>query len=510
MKKIIILFLVLLYCVQGLWAQSLNDGMYSKEWEEERDRINFNKKENSAASVAARKSLWSLSSYNTAKLEIPVHTNNGWTTKNVGSNVNISRKVSYKVAQAEKEARRDAERREFAEQKRALIAAAQEKARRDEYERKKRIAAENAADRQMGYARHTAMMSGFYSQKYARDQYIMHEGARRLDESVHAMDFASVPEQKVEVMKGNEMADLLKGGIELRYEKMEVLFKDKQFETGDKLNVTDNLEMDEDILESWDKANMEDNVIDLNLKDKKSKKNAKQPEVLVSREEICLDSFDLFILPQYGLVMQIGDSMRVLKDYELRAVSWADGKRHSYIVPCGDKLIGRDDRAIYDIKKANSAKILEFDTSDFSLFAGNDSTIYCVFWHENISSIFKVNVVNSIYNEIARLPAYIWKVESNGTEAFVMIDNTILVLNNDETPHMFYKSDDYINDVTLSPWGILIATDKEIIRIKSATECETFYAIAAKHIWCDGNEVYIQSKAGDLLYMENGTDYITN
>lgn len=495
MKKIIILFLVLLYCVQGLWAQSLNDGMYSKEWEEERDRIN-------KIPLYKPKNFYTPVNYDVVYRGIRIERDPEPTSKSKrASTVKTSKSNrTYSVGSYNNSVSH------YGELRQQWL----EKARREEYERKKRIAAENAADRQMGYARHTAMMSGFYSQKYARDQYIMHEGARRLDESVHAMDFASVPEQKVEVMKGNEMADLLKGGIELRYEKMEVLFKDKQFETGDKLNVTDNLEMDEDILESWDKANMEDNVIDLNLKDKKSKKNAKQPEVLVSREEICLDSFDLFILPQYGLVMQIGDSMRVLKDYELRAVSWADGKRHSYIVPCGDKLIGRDDRAIYDIKKANSAKILEFDTSDFSLFAGNDSTIYCVFWYENISSIFKVNVVNSTYNEIARLPAYIWKVESNGTEAFVMIDNTILVLNNDETPHMFYKSDDYINDVTLSPWGILIATDKEIIRIKSATECETFYAIAAKHIWCDGNEVYIQSKAGDLLYMKDGADYITN
>lgn len=488
--------MILAYCVQGLWAQSLNDGMYSKKWEEDRDKRNHtslykSKVFNTSVDYnAVYKGIRiergpAPTSTSTAKRTSTVKTSkSGYKTHSVGSHNN---NVSH-----------------YGELRRQGL----ENARREEAERKRRIAAENAADRQMGYARHMAMMSGFYSQKYARDQYLMNEGARRLDESVHAMDFATVPEQKVEVMKGNEMADLLKGGIELRYEKMEVLFKDKQFETGDKLNVTDNLEMDEDILESWDKANMEDNVID--LKDKKSKKKAKQPKVLVSKEELCLDSFDLFILPQYGLVMQIGDSMRVLKDYELRAVSWVDGKRHSYIVPCGDKLIGRNDRAIYDIKKAHSAKILEFDTSDFSLFAGNDSTIYCVFWYENISSIFKINAVNRTYNEIARLPEFVWKVESNGTEAFVMIDNTILVLDNNETPHMFYKSDDYINDVTLSPWGILIATDKEIIRIKSAKECETFYTIAAKHIWCDGNEVYIQSKAGDLLYMEDGTDYITN
>ena len=263
MKKIIILFLVLLYCVQGLWAQSLNDGMYSKEWEEERDRIN-------KIPLYKPKNFYTPVNYDVVYRGIRIERDPEPTSKSKrASTVKTSKSNrTYSVGSYNNSVSH------YGELRQQWL----EKARREEYERKKRIAAENAADRQMGYARHTAMMSGFYSQKYARDQYIMHEGARRLDESVHAMDFASVPEQKVEVMKGNEMADLLKGGIELRYEKMEVLFKDKQFETGDKLNVTDNLEMDEDILESWDKANMEDNVIDLNLKDKKSKKNAKKSE----------------------------------------------------------------------------------------------------------------------------------------------------------------------------------------------------------------------------------------
>lgn len=492
MKKIIILFLVLLYCVQGLWAQSLHDGMYSKEWEEERDRIN-------KIPLYKQKKFYTPVNYDVVYRGIRIERDPEPTSKSKrASTVKTSKSNrTYSVGSHNNSVSH------YGELRQQWL----EKARREEYERKKRIAAENAADRQMGYARHTAMMSGFYSQKYARDQYIMHEGARRLDESVHAMDLASVPEQKVEVMKGNEMADLLKEGS-LTFVKSQPLKKNEQFKAGSKLSVTDNTEMDDDVLEKWDLANMETNIVD--IRGKKDCVKTKKPEVLVSKDELCLDSFDLFILPQYGLVMQIGDSMRVLKDYELRAVLWADGKRHSYIVPCGDKLIGRDDRAIYDIKKANSAKILEFDTSDFSLFAGNDSTIYCVFWYENISSIFKINAVNRTYNEIARLPEFVWKVESNGTEAFVMIDNTILILDNNETPHMFYKSDDYINDVVLSPWGILIATDKDIIIIKSAKECETFYPITAKHIWCDGNEVYIQSKEGDLLYMKDGADYITN
>lgn len=484
--------MVLACCVQGLLAQSLNDGMYSKEWEEERDRIN-------KIPLYKQKNFYTPVNYDVVYRGIRIERDPEPTSKSKrASTVKTSKSNrTYSVGSHNNSVSH------YGELRQQWL----EKARREEYERKKRIAAENAADRQMGYARHTAMMSGFYSQKYARDQYMMNEGARRLDESVHAMDFADIPEQKVEVMKGDELSDLLKGGS-LTFVKSQPLKKNEQFKAGSKLSVTDNTEMDEDVLEKWDLANMETNIVD--IRGKKDKMKTKKTEVLVSKDELCLDSFDLFILPQYGLVMQIGDSMRVLKDYQLRAVSWADGKRHSYIVPCGDKLIGRDDRAIYDIKKANSARLLEFDTSDFSLFAGNDSTIYSVFWYEDISSIFKINAVNRTYNEIARLPAFVWKVESNGTEAFVMIDNTILILDNNETPHMFYKSDDYINDVVLSPWGILIATDKEIMRIKSAKECETFYPITAKHIWCDGNEVYIQSKEGDLLYMKDGADYITN
>lgn len=494
MKKTIIL-IVFMSCIQGLWAQgiSLHDGMYTEKWERERDEI-------------ANKPLYKPKVFNTPidynavyrgirveRVPTPTSTvkrtttvssaKSGYKTYSVGSHNNNKSHYGELRQQWAEEAKKKAE------------------------EKKRRIAAENAADRQMGFMRHTAMMSGFYSQKYARDQYIMGEGARRLDESVHAMDFANVPEQKVDVMKGKELADILQEG-KLIIEKKNVLKKDRQFSEGDKLSVTGNISMDENVLEKWDLAHMETNIVD--MRDKKSKKKTKQPEILVSKDELCLDSVDLFILPQYGLVMQVGDSMRVLKDYELRAVAWADGKRHSYIVPCGDKLIGRDNKAIYDIKKANSARLLEFDTQDFSIFADNDSSVYCVFWYEDISSIFKINVINCKYDEIVRLPDFVWKIESDGQDAFVMIDNSIFVLNSQGTPHMFYKSEEYINDVVLSPWGILIATEKEIIRIKSASECETFYPVVAKHLWCDGNEVYIQSKEGDLLYMENGTDYITD
>lgn len=488
MKSKLILSVLLACCVQWLWAQSVSlyDGMYSKQWTECRDKLLYKKINvpNFYTPVNGLRIEREQTRVSTGKRAAAVsRSKSGYKSYSVGSRSN---NVSH-----------------YGELRQQWI----QQARRQETERKRRIAAENAADRQIGFARHTAMMSGFYSQKFARDQYLMGEGARELDESVRAMDFSNVPEQKVEVMKGEELADILKE-YKLIIDKEQPLLKNKQFKAGEKLNVTANLEMDEEVLEKWDMASMETNIVD--MRGKKSNVKTKEPEILVSKDEICLDSVDLFILPRYGLVMQTDDGMRVLKDYELRPVVWEDGKQHSYIVPCGDRLIGRDNRALYDIRKDNSTKILEFDTPDFSLFAGNDSTVYCVFWYEDISSIYKVDVVKHLYDEIVRLPDFVWKIESNGKQAFVMIDNSIFVLSRRGMPHMFYKSDDYINDVVLSPWGILIATDKEIIRVTSANDCETFYPITAKHLWCDGYEVYIQSEKGDLLYMENGADYITN
>lgn len=501
MKKTIILYIILICCIQNIWAQSLHDGMYSKEWEIERDRV-------------VRE--WDKKFSNIKKSFRPPIINAGQIHSKISGGIRIeqeskttraknistykSNRKSYSVGSHNNNVSHYGELRQQW----------MEEARRKEAERKRRIAAENAADRQMGFARHTARMSSFYQQKYARDQYMMNEGARKLDESVHAKDFIDTPEPKIETMKGKDMAKILQKGKLIVSDIKQPLERDKHFNAGDKLNVTDKLELDENILNKWNLADAETNIIDLSGPKSSDKTKTKQPQVLISKDELCLDSMNLFILPQYGLVMQVGDSMRVLRDYELRAVSWADGKRYSHIVPCGNKLIGRDEQAIYEIKETNSTQILEFDTPDFSLFADNDSSVYCAFWHDGLSTIFRVNIKNNVYDEIARLPALVWKMESNGNETFVMIDNTIFIMDRKNMPHILYKSEEDINDVTLSPWGLLIATDQGITRVKSVDENETFYSVAAKYLWCHDNEVYIQTKEGDLLYMENGTDYITN
>lgn len=62
----------------------------------------------------------------------------------------------------------------------------------------------------------------------------------------------------------------------------------------------------------------------------------------------------------------------------------------------------------------------------------------------------------------------------------------------------------------LSPWGMLVATDKNILMLNSNGEQTLFYNNGAKQIWVDGNEFYFLSLEGDLLYFENGSDCLTN
>ena len=65
-----------------------------------------------------------------------------------------------------------------------------------------------------------------------------------------------------------------------------------------------------------------------------------------------------------------------------------------------------------------------------------------------------------------------------------------------------------INDLVFSPWGLLLATDTEVVRIISPTQTETFYPYGAYRVWVDGKEVYLLDSECNLLYMEDGAAYL--
>ena len=128
-----------------------------------------------------------------------------------------------------------------------------------------------------------------------------------------------------------------------------------------------------------------------------------------------------------------------------------------------------------------------------------------------MSAIYKVDISNNRCDEICRIPFFVWKIEANNDDIYILLNDKILTVGKGNTkPYVLYNVKDGLNDMILSPWGMLVATDKNILRLNSRGEQTMFYNNGAKQIWVDGNEFYFLSLEGDLLYFENGSDCLTN
>jgi hypothetical protein len=142
------------------------------------------------------------------------------------------------------------------------------------------------------------------------------------------------------------------------------------------------------------------------------------------------------------------------------------------------------------------------------LFAKDNQSVLALVWYGDISSVIEINVATKSYEELIRIDRTIWKVESNGEKSFILIGDDIYLLSDEGEPHLFYRSETTINDLVFSPWGLLLATDTEVVRIISPTQTETFYPYGAYRVWVDGKEVYLLDSECNLLYMENGAAYL--
>ena len=504
--------LLLLLGSSNLFAQLGNETSN----EEEKDRI----ARGDNAMNAQRESAWSLSSSN-FDWKAPVQNNGRWDAVSLPKrSVRISvpststRQRSGNTQsqiKAQKRNQRIEAHNAWVEKRNAEIEAANEAARIREEERRRRIEEENRQDRERGLMEYYARMEGFHQANAARDHWMATEGIRHLKEDYRATDMADIPQgqftQKMEGMSGKELANLLntdeKTQSRIEVVSLSVLMKDKKLDDSGQVKVTENLYFDEQQMQEWAVAVDEEGLFDISSLVMNTQDERIEPILLVSHEELELDSICPFVLPQYGLVALSGDSLILLKDDELRSIAWKEGCESSYVVVCGDKLIGKNGKRLNIIKDARSEKLLEFDTNQYSIFLGDSTSIYAVCWYENISSVIKVDVCKKEYNEIARLPLAVLNIAANEYMTLALVENDVFLIEKEGKPLKFFKADDYINDIVMTEKGLVVATDANIILAKNAHEQSIFLKEGAKRLWSDGKDIYFQNMNNDLYLIES-------
>lgn len=192
---------VMLFCTPSLFAQSPNgislyDGMYSKEWEKERDELNNDNNSPAALDKAVKK--WNMNGGLHPEM----------TPKGLRS--------GYKRGKSSTGTHSSSYSNEFLESRREAMERTREEALRKERERKERMARENAADFRNAYNAKMMSSSAYYQDRYANDKYKMGEGAKELDKSLRGMDYASMPEVRTnsyDIKEENELLDIMQNGI---------------------------------------------------------------------------------------------------------------------------------------------------------------------------------------------------------------------------------------------------------------------------------------------------------
>lgn len=376
--------------------------------------------------------------------------------------------------------------------------------------REMRIETENARDRERGLHDYLNRTSGFHQAYAARDAWMITEGTRYLQDNYHAMDMADIPtrgetQPKISVLNTKDMANLLKEKIEEK-DKPIIFVSEKDRKRiwsldnmTDQIPITEDTEMVKSQVDAFANAHNESNIFNL---PGNNKAIMKEPTVLVNHQEVPIDSLDIFTLPRYGLVGVWGDSLIVFKDKEFGTIAWLDKGIYSNVVPCGNKLIGKCKSSIYIVGEQEAIFLLDFDTSDYYLYAHDDKSVYLLFRYEGLSTIIKVDVESNIHTEIVRIPQSIWSIASNGSVMFALVENTILTIDDKGMPKKIFDTDECINDIVFFSEGLLIGTDERIIQVKSAKNVTAFYDKGVKRLWFDGKNVYAQNEENDLLFFK--------
>ncbi|OKZ19320.1 MAG: hypothetical protein BHV77_12290 [Bacteroides sp. 43_108] len=503
-----------------LHAQSFYDDMYSKEWEEERDLYC---KDSYSAGLAnsAKKSLMSMSNSDISTIVRPdgkggvvnagfkkpnannvvvTNSKNGIRFINGNSAQSTVRNSQINKIKSNTSARTTPSFMEYRRQQMKIAAQKAHERMVMEKLRKKREDDRSEMIAKQNYYQRTEQE---FRIAVERDHWHATEGAKAVDESLKPSDYFTIP-QKDE--KKND------GGLIIITE-FSLQKNIPLNEKSSQISVTDLTDIRPDVIDDWISALEKEALVDIKSPEGAGKSLHKKPYpvLLISHDELLLDSTDIFVIPGCGPVMILEDSMLVLKDYQLRKVAWKDNLRHTYVIPCGNYLISRIDNKIYSIYDGTSKCLLELDTNNISIFSNSENSFFFVAFYNEISAIYKVDIVNRKYDEICRIPFYVWKLEANNDDIYILLNNKILTIGDGNTkPCVLYNVTDGLNDMILSPWGMLVATDSNILRLNSKGEQTVFYENGAKQIWVDGNEVYFLSLEGDLLYFEDGNDCLTN
>ena len=358
------------------------------------------------------------------------------TTSRSSSRGDIHRQNNDK--KREYNARNDALRAQRAEELREQM----EENRRREEERKRRIEEENRRDRERGLQEYYMRTAGYHQANAMRDEWMRTEGVRRLKEDYRAIDMADIPEQvaspssqqKMDVMSGKDMANLLRGKKTSEGEITIEFVEDSRRKDKHDVAITNEshfVELYDDggynqsAADQWEQAINSDQAI-IGRASTKDISNKYKRTVLITKDELDLSGVYITILPSHGCVGLVNEKIILLESKSLSPISLKNNDSVEQIATCGNKIYGKQTFSVLDITDEKTSELLNLETDDFTIYSESNKTFIICAKFFGISIITRINTESMKYDELLRLKTPIEGITANEKNLLVLSDNNII------------------------------------------------------------------------------------
>ena len=223
---------------------------------------------------------------------------------------------------------------------------------------------------------------------------------------------------------------------------------------------------------------------------------------LISHDELELEADDIIHLPGIGLGLRCGsDSIMLLDDPQLTGFTFSEPTDARSIVAVRSGIYAADGDSIFRMatEELNHEYIGRMDNEAFRLYQASDSTFYACTADEDFSSVYEIFPEDKTCEPIISIEAPILKIESNGANTMMWVDDTILRLHDEGIVENIYQADD-ITGMTLTPIGVMVGTTDGVYWLTGADKGAQIIKEPVKGLWWDNSDaLYYLTDTGDLI-----------
>lgn len=217
-----------------------------------------------------------------------------------------------------------------------------------------------------------------------------------------------------------------------------------------------------------------------------------------------IDSIEITELPLLGICLNLeGDSLVYLDDPELPVLHLPAKTDARHIIVCDSSLYVAVGAAVY--ADTCTTPLIVLDNEQFRLYPATESTFYVCTADSAFTNLILVDPSHGAYSVVGDFDFEIDKIVANDVHTFALTGDQIVALGAGSQYVTLYQGDG-INDIALSPIGMLIATDEGLYRSPRSSEIEMWSERPLARVWWIAPTLYVLDTKGNLMAIDGIED----